>query len=70
MEDEEEVFEDEDELEDGEGEDDEEDSDDDEEMDETDRFYGDGATDTGSAIPALEPSLKSVMGVSSRIQGL
>lgn len=69
MEDEEGGFEDEDELEDGESEDNDEDSDDDEEMDETDHFYGDGAADTGSALPTLEPSLKSVMGVSSRIQG-
>lgn len=65
----EEVYEDEEELEEEEGDENGESIDEDEEMDETDRFFGNGATDNGSAFPVLEPSLKSVMGVSNKFQG-
>ena len=66
----EEVYEDEEELEEEEeGDENGESIDEDEEMDETDRFFGDGAKDNGSAFPVLEPSLKSVIGVSNKFQG-
>jgi hypothetical protein len=60
-------YEDEEELENDE---DQEDDNEDDEMDEAGRFYGDGAADSGSAFPVLEPNLKSVMGMSNRSQGL
>ncbi|CAI7599755.1 unnamed protein product [Penicillium manginii] len=59
-------YEDEEELENDE---DQEDDNEDDEMDEAGRFYGDGAADSGSAFPVLEPNLKSVMGMSNRSQG-
>lgn len=64
----EEVYEDDEELE--EEDEDQEGDNEDDEMDEAGRFYGDGAADSGSAFPVLEPSLKSVMGMSNRSQGL
>lgn len=62
---------DEDEMYDEEEELEEDEVDEDEAMDETmDDVNGDGGSETASAFPALEPSLKSVVGFSGRTQGL
>ena len=60
--DEDEAYENEEGLEEDVGEEDE-----DEEMDDVN---GDAASETSSAFPVLEPSLKSVMGLTTKSQGL